>query len=89
MRTLLILRHAKSSWANNRLADHARPLNKRGKLDAPRMGQLLRREELMPDLVISSTAERALTTAEMAALACGYEAAIRVTRDFYHADPET
>ena len=44
MKTLLILRHAKSAWGNPGLPDHERPLNKRGKRDAPRMGQLLARD---------------------------------------------
>ncbi|MDX1687314.1 MAG: histidine phosphatase family protein [Candidatus Promineifilaceae bacterium] len=88
MKTLLILRHGKSSWANLYLADHDRPLKARGKRDAPRMGRLLKEEELTPDLIISSTAERALATAELAALACDYEGEIETTRDFYHAAPE-
>ena len=49
MKTLLILRHAKSSWSNPGLADIDRPLNKRGKRDAPRIGALLREEDLIPD----------------------------------------
>ena len=88
MKTLLILRHAKSSWDNSRLADHDRPLNSRGKEDAPRIGRLLEREGLVPDLIISSSAERALRTAELAAISAGYEAEIQVTRQYYHAGPE-
>ena len=88
MKTLIILRHAKSSWDNSRLADHDRPLNSRGKEDAPKMGRQLDQEELVPDLIISSSAERALATAESAALAAGYEAEIQVTRQLYHADPD-
>ena len=71
------------------MADHERPLNKRGKHDAPRMGELLAREELTPDLIITSSAERALATAEMAALHSGYEQELVVTRELYHADPES
>lgn len=88
MKTLLILRHGKSSWSNLRLADHDRPLKARGKRDAPRMGRLLRDEELTPHLIISSTAKRALATAELTALACDYDGEIETTRDFYHAAPE-
>lgn len=88
MKTLLILRHAKSSWSNARLADHDRPLNARGRRDAPRMGRLLQQEDLMPDLIISSSAERALTTAELVAMESGYDNAMLVTRDLYHAMPE-
>ena len=88
MKTLLILRHAKSDWNNSRLSDYERPLNKRGQQDAPRMGQLLRDEDLVPDLIITSSAERARTTAELVAEACGYEADIIYTRRFYHAAPD-
>ena len=89
MKSLLILRHAKSSWKNQYLGDHDRPLNKRGKRDAPRMGQLLRREELIPDLILTSSAERALTTAEAVADACGCEEEIQIVRSFYHGSSET
>lgn len=88
MKTLLILRHAKSSWSDGGLPDHDRPLNQRGNTDAPRMGRLLRREGLTPELIISSTAERAVATAELVAQASGYENEIRTTRSLYHAGPE-
>jgi phosphohistidine phosphatase len=88
MKTLLILRHAKSSWENEQLTDYERPLNSRGKQEAPRMGQLLREQDLVPNLIITSSAGRALATAEAVALASGYEQEIRATRSFYHADPE-
>jgi phosphohistidine phosphatase len=87
MKTLLILRHAKSSWDDPKLADHDRPLNKRGKRDAPRMGQLLREEDLLPDLILSSTARRARKTAEAIAEASGYTGEIEFTGDFYPGDP--
>ncbi|MCP4424375.1 MAG: histidine phosphatase family protein [Chloroflexi bacterium] len=87
MKTLLILRHAKSSWSQPELTDYERPLNKRGQRDAPRMGQLLLAEDLVPDLIISSSAERALTTAETVAEACDYSRELRYTRNFYHAGP--
>ena len=71
MKSLLILRHAKSSWKNLDLSDHDdRPLNKRGKNDAPRLGKLLRKENLIPDVIISSTAIRAHDTAKAVAKAC-------------------
>jgi phosphohistidine phosphatase len=89
MKTLLLLRHAKSSWDNTYLSDHDRPLNRRGLDDAPRIGYVLAKEELVPDLIISSTAKRAASTAEAVAFAAGYDDAIRYTRELYHADPET
>ena len=84
MKTLLVLRHAKSSWKNTRLADFDRPLNKRGKGDAPLMGELIKKEDIVPDLIISSAARRALATAEAVALACDYESEIQTTRQIYH-----
>lgn len=83
MKTLLILRHAKSSWNDSTLKDHDRPLNKRGKRDAPRMGKLLRNEQLTPDLIVSSTAKRAHKTAAKAADSCGYRGEIELTDSFY------
>ncbi len=88
MKTLLILRHAKSSWADDDLPDHDRPLKARGERDAPRMGRLLKREGLVPQLILSSTAKRAIDTAKLAAEGAGYAGAIRLTRNFYHGDPE-
>ncbi len=64
MKTLYLIRHAKSSWKNQNLADHERPLNKWGKRDAPFMVKLLREEDVKPDLIISSPAVRALITAK-------------------------
>ena len=87
MKTLLVLRHAKSSWKYTNLTDYERPLNKRGKRDAPRMGELLRHEGLTPDLIITSSAERALATAEAVALAADFQGEIKYTRLLYHADP--
>ena len=89
MKTLLILRHAKSSWKDQTLSDHDRPLNKRGKKDGPRIGRLLSDEMLVPDLICCSSAVRAMATAEAAANACDYEGEIRVTRALYHAGTDT
>ena len=61
-RELLILRHAKSDWGSGAASDFERPLAKRGKRDAPRVGEWLYREGLVPDLVISSPAERSRQT---------------------------
>lgn len=89
MKTLLILRHAKSSWKDLDLADHDRPLNKRGKQDAPRMGRLLQDEGLIPDLILSSTAKRARKTVAGLLEGSGISPEVQFTRDFYHAYPET
>lgn len=63
MRTLYLVRHAKSSWGNPGLRDHDRPLNDRGLHDAPKMAQMLASQGVVPDLLVSSPAKRALTTA--------------------------
>lgn len=89
MKTLLILRHAKSSWKQPALDDHDRPLSPRGARDAPRMGALLRRRGLTPDLIVSSTAVRARTTAEWAADRSGCGGGVRLDRRLYLARPET
>ena len=86
MKTLLVLRHAKSSWEQPGLDDHARPLNARGERDAPRMGRLVRAEGLTPDLIISSDAARARATAEAMAEAARYPGTILLEPRLYHAD---
>ncbi len=85
MRTLLLLRHAKSSWKDVTLSDHDRPLNGRGKRDAPKMGRLLRTEQLVPDLVICSTAKRARATTKLVVETSGYGEEVIFTPDLYHA----
>jgi phosphohistidine phosphatase len=88
MKSLLLLRHAKSSWKHPDLADHDRPLNKRGKSIAPLMGAILQDEDLIPDLILSSSAERAHNTALLVAQACSYTGEIKQTRELYLADPQ-
>ena len=88
MKTILVLRHAKSSWDDPDCADHDRPLNKRGEKDAPWMGKLLKKAKLLPDLIICSTAKRARKTVEAVADKAGYKGEIQYTGDFYMADPE-
>jgi phosphohistidine phosphatase len=53
VKSLLILRHTKSSWKHPELTDYDRPLNKRGKSDAPQMGKLIGKEKLIPDVILS------------------------------------
>ena len=67
MKTLYIARHAKSSWKHPELSDVERPLNKRGKRDAPYIGNLLKEKGVKPDLLISSPAVRAKKTATVIA----------------------
>lgn len=67
MKTLILVRHAKSSWNDSSLRDEARPLNKRGLRDAPEMGRRLAERGVVPDVIVSSPAVRARTTAELIA----------------------
>jgi len=87
VKTLLLLRHAKSSWADPALNDHERPLNERGRRDAPRMGHLVRKRKLSPDVIISSDAVRARLTAEAVAETSGCAARILLDPRLYHAGP--
>jgi phosphohistidine phosphatase len=70
---LFLIRHAKSSWAEADVDDFHRPLNKRGLQDAPRMAERLKIAGIVPDIIISSPALRAKTTAEFMAIGTGYE----------------
>src|SRR5688500_463233 len=83
MKTLLLLRHAKSSWNDNTLVDQKRPLNQRGKKDAPIMGDYLKNNKLTPDLIISSTAKRAKDTSKLVAEHCGYNKDIQSSKLLY------
>jgi phosphohistidine phosphatase len=88
MKSVLVLRHAKSSWKHPELAGHDRPLNKRGKRDAPLMGRLLKKKGLVPDIIISSTAIRARATAEAVAKASSYKGEIVLNKSLYAAGPD-
>jgi phosphohistidine phosphatase len=72
MKTLTLVRHAKSSWKDTSLSDRDRPLNKRGKRDAPEMGRRIAEAGVRPSLIVSSPAVRAWTTAKIIADAIGY-----------------
>jgi phosphohistidine phosphatase len=72
MKTLILIRHAKSSWDEAGLSDRERPLNKRGMRDAPEMGRRLAKRGLKPGLIVTSPARRAVMTAQPIAEAVGY-----------------
>jgi phosphohistidine phosphatase len=65
LKTLLIMRHAKSSWSDGSLTDHQRPLNKRGRRDATTMATFLREKNLVPELIVHSSAMRTTLTCEL------------------------
>lgn len=78
-----MLRHAKSSWKDTGLADHERPLNKRGRADAPRVGHVLKERGLAPDLILCSTAKRARQTAKRAVRAGGFRCPVELMDEIY------
>ena len=85
MKTIILIRHAKSSWKDPSLDDFDRPLNKRGKRNAPLMGKKLKERQIMPDLILSSPAKRARKTAIAVAKAIGYpKKKIKYHDDMYH-----
>jgi phosphohistidine phosphatase len=89
MKLLYLLRHAKSSWDNDALADFDRPLNERGKNTAPFMGEVIARRRYMPAVIVSSPARRAAATAELIKDAAGSRATIRLDDRIYEASPNT
>ncbi|MET4158271.1 histidine phosphatase family protein [Agromyces sp. PvR057] len=90
MKTLMLVRHAKSDWGQPGLADHDRPLNDRGLRDAPAMGARLRERGSVPDAIRSSTALRAQTTAKLIARELGLDAAsVELDERLYGSSPQT
>lgn len=85
MKTVILVRHAKSYWKDPRLDDFDRPLNERGRRDAPLMGEKLKERQILPDLILSSPAKRARKTADLIAEAIGYpRKEIRFVDEMYH-----
>jgi phosphohistidine phosphatase len=73
LKRLFLIRHAKSSWDDTALPDKDRSLNDRGRRDAPKMGKRLAKRDVTPDLILSSPARRAVTTAEIIAKKLHYK----------------
>lgn len=67
MKTIVLIRHGKSSWKNDKLKDMERPLKKRGLNDAPLMGKVLKDLQVTPEVIITSPAVRAMETAKLIA----------------------
>jgi phosphohistidine phosphatase len=82
------MRHAKSSWKEKDLKDRKRPLSKRGKRNAPQMGKLIHEKELIPQLILSSSALRAKETAELFCEAFGYQGEVRYMDELYMAEAD-
>lgn len=88
MKTVCLLRHAKSSWEEPHLADFLRPLAPRGRKAAPRMGAYMARSGLVPDHVLCSAARRAVDTWSLVAPFLGDNVVVETREDLYHASPE-
>jgi phosphohistidine phosphatase len=88
MLTLSLLRHAKSSWKNPTIPDHDRPLNARGKADAPLMGKAMAKHGLVPDLVLCSTARRTRDTLDLVLPELKAEPKIVYEDGLYHGTPQ-
>lgn len=87
MKTLLIMRHAKSSWEKEGQSDHKRPLNDRGLRDAPRMGEFLVKQGFTADAILTSSAKRAQRTAEAVAKAMHRVEQVEAIDALYLANP--
>jgi phosphohistidine phosphatase len=85
MKKLLLLRHAKSSWADSSLPDFERPLNERGQRAAPLVGKFMRERQLRPDLIISSPAKRTRETIALVLDAARLETETRYDERIYEA----
>lgn len=89
MKTLLLLRHAKSSWSDPSRVDHDRELNRRGEKAAPFMGRFLREHDLVPDLIWCSTAARAVQTLGLLGRDFAGHADVIYSEDLYMASERT
>ena len=88
MRTLLLMRHAKSDWEADFESDHDRPLNHRGTKSARLMGRVLAARGIAPEFILSSTAVRARTTAELAMEAGKWDSGLRLDTALYESGPQ-
>lgn len=87
MKILLLMRHAKSSWKKEKLPDKERPLNRRGEKDAPKMSELLQEKELIPQVILTSTALRCRLTASALVDQCCNELTLKTLDALYMAEP--
>jgi phosphohistidine phosphatase len=88
MKTLLLMRHGKSSWKDATLSDHERPLKKRGRKDAKRIAQIIEEQDLFPHLILCSSATRAVETLDVIVDELGYENEIIYSDELYMGEPQ-
>jgi phosphohistidine phosphatase len=87
MKTLILMRHAKSSWKHPDLPDQDRPLNKRGEKDAPRIGKFIRDKELIPQLILASPAKRVSQTVDGLVGKMDFKGKVEYVNSLYLAEP--
>jgi phosphohistidine phosphatase len=87
MKTLLLMRHGKSSWKNTKDGDKERPLTKKGEKDAHKMAEFLKEKDLLPQVILTSTAVRARTTARVILDKCAGEISFTALDSLYMAEP--
>lgn len=89
MKKIVFIRHAKSSWSDSTLADFERPLNERGKIDAPLMASKIKSLGIIPDYILSSPAKRARKTARIFSKVMNMDDQIEYDERIYDADENT
>ena len=88
MKTLLLMRHAKSSWKDDTLSDLERPLKKRGRKDTKRIAKVIKENNLIPNVIISSPAVRTLETVNILKKELEFEGKEIVADDLYMGEPQ-
>lgn len=88
MKTLLIMRHGKSSWKHKDLEDHERPLSKRGLRDSRMMADIIQEKELIPQVILASSSVRTTQTAQIFSEETGYRGEIFTLDSLYLAEAE-
>jgi len=88
MKNLLLMRHGKSSWKDDSLSDHERPLKKRGRKDTKAIAKVIKKKDLIPDVILSSSATRARETVEILTEELKYKNDVTYSDDLYMAEPE-
>lgn len=84
MKQLILIRHAKSDWSNPEFADYQRPLNQRGKRDAPEMGRRLKKLGIEPQLILLSIAERTKETMSLLLPSAGWEKVDKIEKEWLY-----
>jgi len=84
MKEILIMRHGKSDWSDETKSDFNRPLNKRGQHDAPLIGKHLKENNLVPEVIFVSPAQRAVETCDLFCQGANYNGEIKQIKELYY-----